>query len=93
MHLPEAWTKVLLVRTDGLGLANGGIYWDVPRAKIPEHPRNIGTVFLLETPLAGNSATWMDNAVESHARRFEDLVITELPAEDASKYQGREGRY
>ena len=40
MHLPENWTKVLLVRTYGLGLADGGAYWDIPTEAIPPHLRS-----------------------------------------------------
>ncbi len=47
MHLPENWTKVLLVRTYGLGLADGGAYWDIPTEAIPPHLRSIGSRFVI----------------------------------------------
>jgi hypothetical protein len=47
MHLPEGYTKVLLERTFGLGLADGGIYWDIPTKVIPVQFRKMGSRFLL----------------------------------------------
>jgi hypothetical protein len=43
MHLPEQWTKILLLRTYGLGMADGGVYWNIPTEKIPPHFRSIGS--------------------------------------------------
>ncbi len=38
MHLNGGFTKVALERTLGSGLADGGIYWDIPTDRIPrEH--------------------------------------------------------
>jgi len=31
MHLPGGYTKVLVEWTLGVGMADGGIYWDIPR--------------------------------------------------------------
>ena len=36
-HLKEGFTKILLERTVGVGLADGGIGWDIPTEKIPHH--------------------------------------------------------
>jgi hypothetical protein len=47
MHLPEQWTKILLLRTYGLGMADGGAYWDIPTEKIPYHLRSIGSRFVI----------------------------------------------
>ena len=47
MHLPENWTKILLVRTYGLGLADGGAYWDIPTEVIPPNLRLIGSRFVI----------------------------------------------
>jgi hypothetical protein len=46
-HLPENWTRILLVRTFGLGLADGGAYWDIPTEAIPEGLRAIGSRFVI----------------------------------------------
>jgi len=35
MHLPEGYTKVLVEWTVGVGMADGGIYWDIPTSVIP----------------------------------------------------------
>jgi len=37
MHLPENWTKILLVRTYGSGLADGGAFWDIPTELLQPH--------------------------------------------------------
>ena len=47
MHLNGGFTKVLLEKTRGIGLADGGIYFDIPTIKIPFHLRNIHTRFYL----------------------------------------------
>lgn len=49
MHLPEGYTKVLVERTRGIGMADGGIYWDIPTNVIPPHLPQMGSRFLLET--------------------------------------------
>ncbi len=47
MHLNGGYTKVMLERFEGNGLAGGGITWDIPTQKIPFHLRNIGSRFLV----------------------------------------------
>ena len=47
MHLNEGYTKVSLERTEGVGLADGGITWDIPTAAIPAHLRAIGSRFVI----------------------------------------------
>ena len=46
-HMSGGHTKVLLERTGGLGLADGGTHWDIPTEMIPLHLRGIGARFLL----------------------------------------------
>ena len=46
-HLNEGFTKIILERTIGVGLADGGIIWEVPTEKIPHHLRKIGSRFLV----------------------------------------------
>lgn len=46
-HLNEGFTKVILERTIGVGLADGGIAWDIPTEKIPYELRKIGSRFIL----------------------------------------------
>ena len=50
-HL-NGYTKVLVERTQGLGLADGGIAWDIPTSIIPLHLRTIGSRFILKSPSA-----------------------------------------
>lgn len=47
MHLNGGHTRVALERTFGLGLADGGIEWDIPTDIIPKHLRRIGSRFIL----------------------------------------------
>ncbi len=49
MHLNEGYTQVLLERTEGLGIANGGITWDLPTEIIPPHLRGLGSRFVVIT--------------------------------------------
>ena len=49
MHLNGGYTKISLERTEGLGMANGGIEWDIPTRLIPPHLRPIGSRFLIVT--------------------------------------------
>lgn len=46
-HLNEGFTKVILERTIGVGMADGGIEWDIPTEKIPRNLRKIGSRFIL----------------------------------------------
>lgn len=47
MHLNGGYTKVMLERVEGKGLADGGVDWDIPTQKIPLHLRKIGSRFLV----------------------------------------------
>jgi hypothetical protein len=40
MHLNGGFTKVALERTLGSGMADGGVYWDIPTGRIPLHLRH-----------------------------------------------------
>jgi len=82
MHLPEGWTKVLLVRTYGVGLADGGIDWDIPTEKIPPTLRSIGSVFLLE---GSDLASRIADPNERYAKRFESLKASELTPEELAQ--------
>lgn len=54
MHLPGGYTKVLVERTEGVGIAGGGIYLDIPTEIIPFHLRGMGCRFVLvATTVAG----------------------------------------
>lgn len=67
MHLNEGYTQVLLERTEGLGMANGGIVWDIPTEAIPIHLRGLGSRFVVVTeairPEARDTASELRNAI------------------------------
>ena len=46
-HL-NGYTKVILERTEGVGMADGGIVWDISTKKIPQHLRPIGSRFIVK---------------------------------------------
>ncbi|HXG67146.1 MAG TPA: hypothetical protein VNO70_18735 [Blastocatellia bacterium] len=75
MHLNGGHTKVLLERTSGLGLADGGIEWDIPTDAIPLHLRKIGSRFIVA------SATIIpeeSDKVEDIRRAISEITIEEL---------------
>jgi hypothetical protein len=51
-HL-NGYTKVMLERTEGLGLADGGIVWDISTEIIPANLRKIGSRFIVQYVPAG----------------------------------------
>jgi hypothetical protein len=60
MHLPGEYTKVLVERTEGVGMAGGGICLDIPTEIIPFHLRGIGCRFLfIGTTLTAPEAATM----------------------------------
>ena len=79
MHLPETYTKVLVERTPGVGLADGGTYWDIPTKVIPPHLRQMGPRFIVEaTGLTGRleaekmTAEEMRSAIEYSVEEIRD---------------------
>jgi hypothetical protein len=73
-HL-NGYTKVLLERTAGVGLADGGIVWEISTDMIPAHLRQIGSRFLVEyTPLSLEERDDL-NAIRDAKNR---MVIREL---------------
>lgn len=67
MHLNEGYTRVLVERTEGLGLADGGVAWDIPTGIIPPHLRPLGSRFVVETqalwPELGDTASELRDAI------------------------------
>lgn len=47
-HL-NGYTKVVVESSEGLGLADGGVVWELATAKIPPHLWKIGSRFIVET--------------------------------------------
>jgi hypothetical protein len=77
-HLPENWTKILLLRTYGLGLADGGAYWDIPTELIPTPLRALGSRFVIVAQVQNLLPS------EPHGRELhrKNLRVMELPKED-----------
>lgn len=74
MQLPEGYTKVLVERTYGLGIADGGIYVDVPSKIIPPHLRAIGSRFvLITTPLTGTATLTPDQIRQADTMSVEEI--------------------
>lgn len=46
-HL-NGYTKVILERTEGVGMADGGSIWDITTEQIPRHLRPIGSRFIVK---------------------------------------------
>jgi hypothetical protein len=57
MHLPGGHTRVLLTRTLGQGMADGGISWELPTEAIPPELRGIGNRFLVHRSSGSTSMT------------------------------------
>jgi hypothetical protein len=79
MHLPENWTQVLLLRTYGLGMADGGIYWDIPTEVIPPQLRSLGSRFVI-TPMGKAQ----NPPLHGRESRYENIQIEELPEAERS---------
>jgi hypothetical protein len=47
MHLDGGYTRISLTRIEGLGIADGGVLWDIPTEAIPFNLRRIGSQFLV----------------------------------------------
>ncbi|HLZ12813.1 MAG TPA: hypothetical protein VKP58_09515 [Candidatus Acidoferrum sp.] len=75
-HLPEGLTKILFVRTYGLGLADGGAYWDVPTELIPTQLRAIGSRFVIRVCTQEQRGRFGRYALH------DNLEVLELPRED-----------
>ena len=67
MHLPGGYTRVFLERTLGIGMAEGGVSWDIETEVIPAHLRAIGSRFLVRAqsvrPEEGDSLEQLRAAV------------------------------
>lgn len=81
MPLPENWTKILLVRTYGVGLADGGIYWDIPTEVIPPTLRSIGSRFVITAKL-------LPDQVRQGREAWHEVQIEEIPEAERSLWPG-----
>jgi hypothetical protein len=54
MHLPGGYSRVLVESTVGVGLAGGGVRWDIPTEAIPPRLRGLGSRFVvISTSVSG----------------------------------------
>jgi hypothetical protein len=80
MHLNGGYTRVSVVRSEGAGMADGGITWDIPTEAIPPHLRAIGSMSLAVVP----SFTPEDHDSGDDIRRMiEQIEIRELTGNDS----------
>ena len=76
MHLSAGYTRVMVEETEGVGLADGGVEWDIPTDIIPFNLRSIGTRFLL----IRSALTSVEGLNAEHVRRaLSEMYVEELP--------------
>ena len=74
-HL-NGYTKVMFERTAGVGLADGGIVWDIPTEIIPAHLRQIGSRFIVQyVPLSREEMNDVD-AIRGAKERVEIIELS-----------------
>jgi hypothetical protein len=75
-HL-NGYTKVLVERTEGVGLADSGIMWELPTERIPHHLREIGSRFSVQiVPLSPEEEN-DPLAIHDAKNRFEIFELSE----------------
>jgi hypothetical protein len=73
-HL-NGYTKVLLERTEGAGMADGGIVWEISTDLISAHLRKIGSRFIVQyAPLTPEEMNNVD-AIRGAKNRVEILEV------------------
>ena len=73
----NGYTKVLLERTEGKGLADGGITWDISTEIIPVHLRKISSRFVIHSiPLCDQEMNDID-AIRNTGNRIEIRELDE----------------
>jgi hypothetical protein len=82
MHLDGGMTKVSLLRTEGKGLADGGITWEIPTSIIPMHLRTIGSYFVIVAP---NLRPNTSDSIEAIREMIRQIRVEELPESERSK--------
>ena len=75
MHLNGGFTRIVIERFQGLGLADGGEL-DIPTEQIPYHLRPIGSRFIVNFPRF--SAERQDSIEDIRAAMAEPYLIEEL---------------
>lgn len=75
-HL-NGYTRVLLERTAGVGMADGGVVWELPTERIPHHLRTIGSRFIVRYAPPGLGEENDPAAIRDAKERFEILELGE----------------
>ena len=76
LHL-NGYSKVMLERTEGVGLAEGGIVWDISTEIIPAHLRRIGSRFIVQYVSPSTEEMNDVNAIRGLRGRIEIRELTE----------------
>jgi hypothetical protein len=80
MHLPGGYSRVLLESTVGVGLAGGGVHWDIPTEAIPPQLRGLGSRFLVHaTSVAGKHEA--DKMTPDQIRAANKVSVHEITVE------------
>lgn len=75
-HL-NGYTKVMVERSEGVGLADGGIMWDLPTESIPPQLRKIGSRFIVRRRLLSPEEENDPDAIRDVKNRLEVLELGE----------------
>ena len=75
-HL-NGYTKVMVESTEGLGLADGGVVWELPTERIPQPLRGIGSRFVVQSVSLAAGGGFDPEAVRDAQGRFEILELRE----------------
>lgn len=78
MHLNGGYSKVVLERTVGLGIADGGIEWDIPTELIPPQLRAIGSRFIV---ICESISPDEQDEIEDIRRAASRITVKELEEE------------
>jgi hypothetical protein len=80
MHLSGGYTKVLVEQTEGVGMAGGGIYLEIPTKIIPLHLRGMGSRFVLVATAVSSAAEAQTMSAEQ-IRNAQAMSVEEIKDE------------
>src|SRR5262249_47304730 len=80
IHLNGGYTRVSVLRTEGLEMADGGVTWDIPTKAIPPHLRAIGAQFLAVVP---RFIPEDHDSPDDIRRMIEQVEVHELTGQDS----------
>jgi hypothetical protein len=78
MHLTGGFTRVMLDGTLEVGMADGGVWWDIPTQLIPVRLRPIGSRLLVARRMLRPEPNDSPDEIRSAAQ---DFIIEPLPTE------------